>query len=722
MVNPIIDLEISSTTLENDNTKIVFSFTKPSGDIGGYYLLQSSTGIIYEHTHTRVDASKNQDTTISTYTIDNTVYYEYICEDNVKGKLLYFKIIVVSPSRAESIDSNIVTVYTYPSYPDNVFCEYNGFSVYVTWNHVNFDTINDTFLYYEIRRRTSNFIKNIEFDVDTYKITNKNLIQNKFVKIIDVFKRSIWFGKVTTTGEFTLTNENKIQQASDNTENIITKDRLQVFVEEDASTVLGTTTSTGFIDTTYNDGTHYFYEVCCIAQGDKENCGSKSYAYTIPVTNTFPYLRPAENSDTPLLNNPYWSKLKKTLIDSNYYNLSAFAIPYSETQTFNLKGYLGVSNCNVDLYVNDIYTLTTSTGVYGEFDINYKFPKGDTIFKLQARDSLNISFSMKSQPYKISTLNLYTLYSLFGTHYKQIEDEIAAQILDNDITQARYSSFEDRYAPLVQLYKSGEEDENKFISIASTAFKSFEYVGYEKALYDILDVFKNNINNFEHYELYFNNALYQTHKTMYIPATQDGNLDRDNYYYGISAFKYTGEETPVSIIRVDRRWWPFTYTGFNYFTWNPVAGAEGYRIYRGTSENNLQLLTTIPGVMYVDDGYTEITSTGPVEYNFTNLDIPTSFKVINDVRVSNYIMKLKKPTSMVIILFASEDNEISELNITRLLTLFSKIIPPEIRYTVLYTRNSKIVIYPDGDEIAPPEDLVKGLYNHSFYDSGYMYY
>jgi len=722
MVNPIIDLEIYSSELVNDNTKIIFSFTKPAGDIGGYYLLQSSTGLSYTHIHTRIDESKNQDESLSTYDEDDTVYYEYTCSDSDKGKLLYYKIVVLSPIRATSADSNIVTIYTFPSYPDNVFCEYNGFSNYITWDSISFDSINDTFIEYEIRRRNSNFLKGFDFDSTTDTISHTSLIKNKFVKVIDVFKRSIWFGKIETDGEFSLTSTNKIQQASDSTETDITKDRLQIFVESSEYDSLGTTTSTGFIDTTYDEGVHYIYEICSIALGDRENYGSKSYSFTVAVTKTFPYLRPPENSDTPLLNNPYWTKLKKTLVDSNYYNLSAFAIPFSDTTVFNLKGYLGVSKCNVDLYVNDIYTLTTSTGVYGEFNINYKFPKGDTRFRFQARDSLNINFSMKSQPYKISTLNIYTLYSLFGSHYKQIEQEISDQILDTDITQARYSSFEDRYAPLVQLYKSGDEDEAKFRDIASVAFKSFEYVGYEKALYDVLDVFKKNIDTFEHYELYLNNSLYQTHRTMYIPATQTGDLERDDYYYGLSAFKYTGEETPVSTIRVDRRWWPFTYKGFNYFIWTPVAGAESYRIYRGTSEDNLQLLATVPGVMFVDDGHLTPTSTGVVSYNFTNLDIPDSFRVINDVRVSNYIMKLKKPTSMVIILFAYEDTEISDLNINRLLILFSKIIPPEIRYTILYIRNSKIIIYPEEEEITPPDDLVKGLYNHSFYDSGYMYY
>ena len=61
MINPITNLTIVSVDLIDDQTRIIFSFVKPTGNIGGYYLFMSSTGAIYINVKTRVDSAHMQD-------------------------------------------------------------------------------------------------------------------------------------------------------------------------------------------------------------------------------------------------------------------------------------------------------------------------------------------------------------------------------------------------------------------------------------------------------------------------------------------------------------------------------------------------------------------------------------------------------------------------------------------------------------------------------------
>lgn len=710
-----------TSNIPQGRTTITFSFTKPSGEIGGYYLFQSSTGSDFVHVDTKVDSSKSQPEDISTFDVDGVTYYRYILPINeFDGKLLYFKIITISPSREESVYSNVVTAHTFPSMPSGISVIYDGFDVDISWDPVSTININDELLHYSVERNTPESVSGV-VKVDSVLYSNR-FIRGKSLIVVDTFKKSTWYGVITSTGAFIINNSNKILLASDSSQDytpII--ENLSIYIESGSYEEICTTTGTAFCDTTFNSGIQYFYSVKSISYG---GVGSNRIYFpinTVDTSSAYPYLRQVENSSTGLLNNPYWKKLKNVLVDSNYYDKSTFAIPYSPSTTFNLKGYLGVSECNLDVFINGNYGFTTSTGKFGEFNINYTFPKGKTEIQLQARDKQNIKFSRKSAPYSIRTLTIYTWFSVLGNQYKQVKDELDLSIQDISIRSSRYKSFEERFAPLVELYKAGTEDEIKFRNIVTEVFKSFEYVSYDKSLIDILNIFKSNIDNFDHYELFFNYSLYQTHKTAYIPSSRAPLLERGNYYYGISAAKTTGEETPPTIIQIDRRWWPYNYKGYNFITWDVSVGAQEYKIYRGTSIDNLKLLTSVPGLMFVDDNYITPSSTGSLNYNFTTMLPPENVQIKNDVRAANFIVKLKKPSNLTIILFARGNENISELNINRLLLLFTKVIPPEIRYTVLYANDSKIIIYPDGIEIEPEPDPILAIYDHSNYDSGVVF-
>ena len=400
---------------------------------------------------------------------------------------------------------------------------------------------------------------------------------------------------------------------------------------------------------------------------------------------------------TNLVSNEYWQNIKVTLIDKHYYATEIYSIPYSKTETFILKGYFGVSDCNLDIFINNSYGFTVVTDDYGQFEIDYKFPKGEITLVFQARDKTNIVFSPTSNAYNIKTLNLYTWYSILGSQYKQIIDELTLSIADISVANARYSSFTDRFQPLIELYKVGSEDDTKFRALAYDVFKMFEYVGYDEGL----DIFLNAIetesltDNWDHYEIYNNDSLFNSKRTGFsfvqkktvISLTSTG-LDRKKYTYGVTCLTSTGEETDAVFLTVDTRWWVPSALGINILEWTPVYQIPYYNIYRGTSTGAITYLTTITGNIFVDNN-SIISSSGIISpiYNFTDYEPPVDAKIYRKTKVSNLTIFNRRPNWMEIAIYAVGSTDIPDYQLDRLIFFLEKLIPPEKKYLLLYCNN-----------------------------------
>jgi len=722
MIDPITNFVIASTTLEDNLTKFTFSFTKPTGDIGGYYLFMSSTGVDYISVKTRIDASQPQIDEDRTYDIDGVSYFEYTTEsDYHDGKMLYFKMQALSAARELSVFSSVEIGYSYPSQPLNLFVQYNGIDATLTWDEIDFtNNKNSTFTNYNIYRDLAIPINGTTFDSTTNILSNTQFTTGSLIWVIDIFKKSQWFGAVVEEGVFDLTSTGLIGYSDTSSTYTPNIDNLKIYIDYKNPAFIGTSSTGLYTDTAFIFDRYYIYSIRSAGLGVRLSFSTPYMCYTIDTTNAYPYLRSIENSSTEILNDPYWKTLKAVLIDKNFYDKTPFAVPYSKDTIYNLKGYLGVSECKFDVFVNDIYSFTTSTGIYGEFEINYVFPKGNISMVFQARDKYNIKFSRKSAPYSIRTLNLYTWYAaVLGSQYKQIDIEATAIKSDVSIETCRYSYFEDKFSPFVGLYKEGDEAESKFTSLASTNFKAFEYASYDKSLQMMFDSFQENLPELDHYEIHYNMDLYDTQKTAYTFTATSTGLGRGDYWYGIAACTRDGEETSVVTLRVDRRWWPAPYMNENVIMWDYVYGADFYKIYRGTTESDLYFLTSTGMNVAVDiNGETPNPEITPVPYNFTDMLEPVNVKLYDKYGVNNLFLRLKKTSSLIILLFGTGNNVIAEFDLQRILYLLKKFIPPELKYSIVFSNDTKVILYPDGIEI----NLVEPDPIYAYYDLSYYYH
>jgi len=729
MIGDINNLILYSQILNNEITIFTFSFDKPTGTIGGYNLYISYDNITFMPTKFRIDYKHYDEEDVITdftYEAGGKVYFEYATTSNITdGRILYFKLQAISESNELSNFSSIIQTYTAPTRPTNLLVVYDGYQNELTWDPLSTSTGKNTaFTNFNIYRKE--IIELSDFQIVEDTISHPDFEPGIGVWIIDRTLRSMWFGLVTTEGEFVFDDTNKIILASDNSEDAVPSvNNLRCLIEDPTTSILvGQPTTNTYIDNTFYLNKHYIYTVTAESTTNKESEESKFPMYTIDVEEAYPYLRPPGNSDNTILQQSHWRAIKNVLIDANYWDKTKFAIPYFKNEVYNLKGYLGVSNCKLDVYINNIYTYTTTTGNYGEFDLDYPFKKEiETLVTFQARDKFNIKFSRRSAPNSIRVINFYTWFAALGEEYDETLEEIEYLKTDVNINLARYSSFVDRFAPLIEFYKIGDENETIFRTLASQIFQAFEYASYDESLNMLLDVFRDNLDNFDHYEIYYNENLYGTQRTAYTFTATSTGLARDDYYYGVSACRNDGAETDITPIRVDRRWWPASYYNENVLMWDNVADADFYKVYRGETSTGLQLLTSTEFNFFIDiNGYIPNPSIVPRLYNYTSLLRPKNLFLYDRYGVNNLFLRLKKPSSLVIILYGRGNEELEDYNIQRLLILFEKFIPPEILYRIIFANNDKVILYPEGKEIDITEpEPIYARYDISNYDGDEVY-
>lgn len=698
-MNPITNLAVNTVTLVNSATVIDFTFNKPAGIVGGYYLYYSSTGITYSFLSAKADVSHYKEEDISTYDdyYGKTHYSVTFSDIAYEGKVFYFYIQAVSTLLVASTSSGLISVQTFPSVPADMFCLYDGYEVDITWTDIDKTSgRNSSFTEYSIY--TTPLTQIYGTTLTTTTLYNDSFIVGKAVWVIDLFKRSQWFGTVTTIGEIDLSLIKRTEYSDVSTS--LNIDNFSIYIESDTEDFVGTSTSTGYVDINFISGTCYLYKLKTDTSGGRSSEYIKFPIFPLRVDMSYPYLRTVSNSSTGLLNNPYWETMKTVLIDKAYYDKSLYAIPYSSTETFNFKGYLGVSRCVVDIFLNNYYAFSTSTGQYGEFTFNYQFSKGNIDLQMQARDKLNKDFSRKSGTVSIRTFNIYTWFSALGNQYKQILDELALQAQDVSISLARYSSYVDRYQPLIDLFKVGAEDSTKFSTLAYEIFRMFEFVAYDEALYILLDALQETDDNFDHYEIYFNNRLFKTAQTglTFTPRYKDRfdststGLTRGNYFYGVTCLTSTGEETGASIIQADNRVWPLTYKGYNVIRWTPVPDITNYKIYRGVSSTGpFYYMNTIPNNVFVDNGklVPDISKEPPI-YDFTDYTYPSDTYLYIDTHYNKYEMFKKIPNWINIVIYANGSTDIKDYNIDRIIYYCKKIIAPELRYSIIYANDINV--------------------------------
>lgn len=591
MISAITNFAVYSKSVSSGVQTIIFEFDIPTdSNIGGYELYKSTDTAGHSIScDIKADENANQASSISTYNDTNTgkTYFSYTVPEEDFGRKIYYSIEAISTSQEHSTRTSDIIVYTLLSAPTELTCGYNNYDVVLSWTAITQeDGMNSVLNSYGIYRAEMTTPTDIVLDSATGALVSDSFTYNSYVYVFDVVKKCMWFGKVIIGGVFFATDSNRssiIFDASLDYSALFRNLAVYVFDASVTPTAIGYTTNTTYTDTTAQKNKNYVYFVAAV---NPDAALSEYVSYPIitqSITDRAPYLRSIDNSPYTYLQQPHWRYLKNVLTDHNYYNKNKFDIPYLRGR-YVFKGYLGIINAKVDIYLNSIYNQTVLTDSLGNFEFSISLIKGSSYLQLHARDYKNIGFSRKSTRQKITTVNLYSFFAALGSEYKEIWDEIEAQKTDLSLTDSRFESFEIKIPPIIEYYRDITEDEEPFRNIAIAIYLAYEYGGYNEALKLILDAFQENIDEFDHYEVYYNNSLYdpkQTSRSFVVDTSTGGlGLERDNYYYGVTSTNSSNEESSAAIIRVDDRWWPTTKivgieTSTGYYNTGVLYGSTG---------------------------------------------------------------------------------------------------------------------------------------------------
>lgn len=718
MVSPVTNLQLISQTGSRQSTthEFVFEFdlpTDPKVTAFELYISYDDPGHPeYVNLWIKEPYGTDPDYTVSVNNSTSKCSFSYQGTASDVGRKLYFTLVAVNTKWEKSSHSDPCLVYAFPSAPSNLFAGFDNFEVLLSWSPVDVEQsitggVNSTFAAYKIYRYTTTVIPSsqVTLGTSTRELYHQGFTAGSYVWIIDTLRGAMWSTYLQASGMVELSVDIRMLEVFDLTpEYRPNLDNLLILVQDTSSeTFLGYTTELEYVDTTCQKDTSYFYEVVSTDTNGQEG-GSITYpVQTTPITKRRLILRSPGDSTNSLMYYPYWRLLKSCLIDSNYYNKTAYAIPYLKGG-YIFRGYLGIRNAYVDIYVNGTYWNHVITNMVGAFEFVITLPKGTTELQLQARDYKNIGFSPTTSTINVTTVNIYTFFTVLGQEYEEMWTEATAQHSDFSFTSGRPESLEKKFESWLDIQRDVSETVDNYTGLMNQILLAYEYGGVEAGLYQVLDAFNTYAENFDHYELYFSNSLWDTKQSghSFVVATSTGfyGIERDNYIYGVTSLNDDDEETAPILLRIDSRWWPigkedWSYHYFNAFKW-ATSDTRRYNIYRyqGSVDNfsydNLYYLCTVERNMFVDTGYIATTTTKtPLTATITENFPPLSIEHIIRTRVTDRTNALKKKTWIVILLFAKNNTDIPAFQLSRLRSILADLTPPEIGLTIYYCNDSK---------------------------------
>ena len=692
--------------------RITFSFTVPfiadpdepsTNYVSGFQLFRNSE-IVYE-------------TLLSSLTVESgvaTLVYDF---SDLPSQNIDFQIREVDYDVTYGTLSNVVSIESFPDGVTQCNTFYYKDFVRIRWTGID-TTSNPLFQKYSLLRgeliqnavgATTSIVDSIDAEEDQVEVTLKTA-KTGYVKI--VYQEHEWVKFLSADTTFTLTNSD-LESFSDLELRYqdIEKTKFYVYFTETLSTVvselpLTIETSTGSVvqytydDTsTLEDDTRYVYAIT--TSGVTSTNELLQTADDIFITDASPkILHWSLQSDT-YLSSDKWRNMKKVIVDGNIYDKGYWAIPYREKTedadaAYVLDGWNPIAEDYVDVYVNGHFKETVLTTSTGFFSFNFD-PR-------QLENTIKLQISTPGRPadvnkYTINAYNLLTHFNALGAQVDELEEE--NDRVDNDFfidTATDTDTLDSNFGELINVKYSPDIDGDidTYREVLKGLLEAHNEFGLLSSTQIVLDTFSQY---FDTATIYEKDSHLSTYTPGISPIIDVPLLERENYYYGITAVTESGGETSPLILNYDKRWWPFFEKAGIGFSWSRVEDAQYYRIYRGTSEDDLEfLISTSTGdahyTQFLDTG-SLLTSTGinPPTFNFTEIDtVAEAEEILFPCRFDNYW--LRRTTTGVTVVITTSEEEFPELILNRLYNFLSlSVVPLRLRLIVAH---ETYIIYKDG--------------------------
>jgi hypothetical protein len=727
MIANVTGLTLDSIVRYSGYVTYTLSFIKPVAFLGGYELKYSFDNALYTYGIFRPDynlqAYGRSATVDFTKDINGRTIFEFslMSADTIPGSKLYLKILCQSIYGEYSYDIPSIVSYTQPSVPA-VIVDNMQLLVDYQYNKVNL-----SFLDLDYSSGKNKDLQSIDIgkilveeipitDFTNYIIYSNEIFIGDHIVIHDYVKKSIWYGVAYVNGSISLSGFLLADYS-----HVYTVDsppfryNLRAYKSTDIEINLYSetpshvsSTNIKYTDTVVIKDSMVIYRIKYTMPDSTIYTSIATPIFMQDINSLTPMWRSLEKSNTPMLSNVTWKKIKSTLVDSNYYDKNYWTLPYSENEKYSLIGFCGISDCFVDIYLNNtLYTTLTSTQ-YGEFEFLYKYPKSTSYIIVQVRTKDNLYTSIQSSELTINTSYVYTFFSTISGEHNLIRQN---QVFNNNkinIDSCDSSSFLDIFSPMVGFNQYASENITSYKQFVKGVYKVYNNIAYNQGMFDLMNLFKSTITSIDNI-VFLNNAQFEevqiTDVNFLLCKYNDIHLARKKYRYYITAVKFETnmqkQETSPTIIDVDCRWWPLDhFKGHVALSWERSTYATKYYIYRGEfgvnskiEETSITKLIETEYPYFVDIGEpTDGLTIAPL-FNSTIMLPPATITNYSFLTVNSYKNLLKKPYYFNILINMVDDSILPDYLNQRFLTVLKNITPSEMFYHVIISNNSSVSVY-----------------------------
>lgn len=719
----IINFDLKSISRVDSGIQYTFTFDHDMLFFGGYelYYTYTRSGFILAKffVDTNILQVSNRDDTANFITVDNnkcTISYILPAASIIDGHEINFRLRRMSVNhRDKSSYTKFITTYTYPSTPNtyidnlSMLIENENNKMVIRFNNIVKADSNSAVTRTVITKNIMTEIKILS--MTDLVIESSDILKGDVVTIIDYKHQSIWCG--TAVDDNYIDISNILLNLYSHTYTAAKPPyvhNLKLFkessIEIDVSTITDLTDNAYIIqDPQVAVNNIILYKVTFFTPDDSIYSRIFCPIAGRHLSSTSIYWRPLEASATAVLKNLGWKNMRDVLIDRNYYNKTMWDLPYSKKDCYDIVGFVGIANCYVDIYLNDIFYRTIETDSYGNFHVKYYFPIGETSLYTIARTKDNSEVSSQSSTIIIRTQYVYSWFAAIAAQHAQVVQQNALARKQLNIDTADEPVVKNLYGQLAGLAIHGNEPISDFTRYVKAALSIYNNIGKQQAISDLITLFKSMIDSIDDIK-YISNAAFED---AYIPNYSlitsprvDAPLPRAKYKYTVTACTNDQQETDGTNIIVDMRYSAQSDQSQSnaVLSWTPVVGADYYKVYRGVySSSNIFLgnsLLTIDGIdstLFVDNGMLATTALVPPLYNVSELSNIDSIKHLNYYYLNSWKNLLKKPNYFNIIISMIGNSTIPDYLLIRFNQMLRTVVLADQFYRIIVFNDTSISAY-----------------------------
>jgi hypothetical protein len=400
------------------------------------------------------------------------------------------------------------------------------------------------------------------------------------------------------------------------------------------------------------DDFFYCYRVKGVG-GDIEVYSPCQYNRAINIVDKIPRLYPIYESNDIDYGNATFFTMRNALVDENVYKKNPYSLPKKDYDgaTYNFRGFAGVADCPVEVFVDDTMFTSVRTDTNGEFSVDFNPPKDSFTMSVVV---YNRDQSKQFVPIRDLPFDKVVIYAYFSVLSRQIEVisnlGYTANISRQIITLADEAVIKDWYAKSIGLVFNFDDDYDKFrreVLFLYPLLWNNPNTLSPSLMEQILKYYMDNDYGISDFAIYENGDPLQAGNDLMrlrssVVTSLKTQLGKNKYTYYVTSVdpENPNIESFPQTISLDYRLYDSPAT-INYpaiaIVWDPVKpkGQAMYNVYRKINNGPIKLLKTTAASGYIDNGTDIETDRLFPDFQYTNMEMVSNLRFFSRTTIQS---------------------------------------------------------------------------------------